>query len=70
MDSKRFFDGVGFITVAYLLYRFILKGKKPSSKETNHVGLTPSTYNGTWVLVIGLFILGVIAILISLPTHI
>ena len=67
MDLKLFFAGVAFLLIGYLVYRFLLKKEKPSSKETNWVGMTGVNYVGLWGSVIINYITGVAFILKSLP---
>ena len=65
MESSAFFQGVGFLTAAYLFYRFFLKGQKPSSKETNYVGSSLPNYIGLWGTVITLILMGVLTLFLS-----
>ncbi|HWZ04673.1 MAG TPA: hypothetical protein VNX40_13745 [Mucilaginibacter sp.] len=62
MDWTYFFIGVGFITVAYLIYRDV-KGKK-SYNEGNEPGTNISYFKG-WSAVITLIIAGISLIILS-----
>lgn len=44
MDLKFFFGGIGFLLIGYLMYRFLFKNEKPSSKETKWEGMTGVNY--------------------------
>jgi hypothetical protein len=61
MDWKLFFIGMGFLTVAYLMYKWI-KGKRPIS-QTNFKGPVPSVYFQYWAAVIMCAIGGIIFII-------
>lgn len=64
-----FFIGIGFLIVAYFLYRYV-KNQKPSSEKTNWEGLTLSTYAGIWGIVIMCTLFGIGFIFKSLPAQI
>ena len=70
MDIKLFFFGVAFLIVGYLIYRYLVKNKKPSSKETNWEGMTSANYVGLWGSVILCLTCGILFILKSLPSQI
>lgn len=69
MDLKIFFAGVGFLVLAYLIYRSV-KNEKPSLEETNWNGPTLSTYIGLWASVVICSMVGTAFILQSLPAQI
>ena len=70
MDFKLFLSGVAFLLSGYMIYRFLVKNKKPSSKETNWEGMTIANYVGLWGSIILCFICGILFILDSLPSQI
>ncbi len=70
MNYKLFFSGIGFLFVAYLIYRFLLKGVKHALESEDGNGPTPSNYVGLWGSVILCLVGGMIFILKSLPTEI
>ncbi len=70
MDVQLFFGGVVFLLGGYLLYYYLLKGEKPSSKETNWEGMTGANYIGLWGAVIMCYLCGIVFILKSLPSQI
>ena len=70
MDIKLFFGGLACLLAGYLIYRYLLKNEKPSSKETNWEGMTRTNYVGLWGSVIICFTLGILFILESLPSQI
>ena len=65
MDWKLFLMGVGFLTAAYLMYRWI-KGKRPFS-DTNPEGMVPSIYIQYWGALILSAIGGIVFVIESLP---
>lgn len=70
MNFKLFLGGVGFLFVAFFIYRYFLKNEKPFSEETNWEGMTTPNYIGLWGAVISCFIVGIAFILNSLPKQI
>lgn len=64
MDWKLFFIGVGFLTVAYLMYRGI-KGEKPASEKTNGKGPVITVYIQYWGAIIMCAIGGIVFIIES-----
>lgn len=70
MDLKLFFVGIAFLFVGYLIHHYLLKNKKPSSKETNWEGMTSANYVGLWGSVIICFMCGIVFVLKSLPSQI
>lgn len=48
MDFKRFFIGLGFLLMGYLVYRYFIKGQPPASAKTDWLGPTTANYIGLW----------------------
>ncbi len=69
MNWKYLLLGIGFLLVAYVLYRGI-KGERPSSEETNWKGPTGVVYVQYWGGIILCLIGGIVFILKSLPSQI
>lgn len=70
MDIQLFFGGLAFLLGGYLMYYYLLKGEKPSSKETNWEGMTGANYIGLWSVVIMCYLSAFVLILRSLPSKI
>ena len=66
MDWKLFLVGVSFLLIGFLLYRYLLKDERPSSKETNWEGMTKPNYIRLWSSVVLSFIVGIAFIFESL----
>lgn len=70
MVFKLFLVGITFLLVGYLIHHKLIKGKKPSSKETNWEGMTNANYIGLWGSVVICFMCGIVFVLKSLPSQI
>ena len=70
MDLRLFFSGLAFLFSGYMIYRYLVKNKKPSSKETHWEGMTIANYVGLWGSIILCFTCGILFILKSLPSQI
>lgn len=70
MDWEYLFAGIGFLLGGYLMYYYLLKNEKPSSKETNWEGMTGANYIGLWSVVIMCYLGAFVLILRSLPSQI
>lgn len=66
MDIKRFFIGLAFLVVGYLVYRYLIKDQPPASAENNWIGPTPANYVSLWGGVIMCLMCGIVFILRSL----
>jgi hypothetical protein len=70
MNIKLFFLGIAFLTIGYLIYRYLVKNQKISSHDPNGEGMTMSNYFGLWGSIIMCFLCGIVFILKSLPSQI
>ena len=70
MDFKLFLLGLAFLLSGYIIYRYLLKNKKPPSEETHWEGMTGTDYAGLLGGVILCFTCGILLIIKSLPSEI
>ncbi len=68
MNWKDFIIGVGFLAVAYFIFRSLKGG--PSSEKNNWVGPTGRTYVQGWSALIICVLIGIVLIIKALPAHI
>ena len=69
MNWKYFVVGIGFLIVAYLIYKQLIK-RGPASEKNNWDGPILSQYIQGWGAFILCLMVGIALILKSLPKHI